>query len=81
VLSRPNCVAASYKLATVFPKAELYTLSAQLKRAAISIPANIAEGHGRMHLGDYMHHLSFARGSIMELETHVLLGQHLGFIG
>jgi four helix bundle protein len=52
----------------------------QIQRAAVSIPANIAEGHGREHLGDYMHHLSIANGSLMELETHFLLAERMGYL-
>jgi four helix bundle protein len=47
----------------------------------VSIPANIAEGHGREHLGDYLHHLSIANGSLMELETHMLIAQNLNYLG
>jgi four helix bundle protein len=47
----------------------------------VSIPANIAEGHGREHMGDYLHHLSIANGSLTELETHLLIAQRLDYIG
>lgn len=58
----------------------MYGLANQLRRSAVSVPANIAEGHGREHLGDYLHHLSFANGSLMEVETHILLTEKLRFI-
>ena len=64
---------AIYRATESFPKREIYGLSAQLRRAAVSIPSNIAEGHGREHLGDYLHHLSIANGSLMELETQVII--------
>ncbi|MGH9356498.1 MAG: four helix bundle protein [Terriglobia bacterium] len=59
---------------------EEYGLASQIRRAAVSIPANIAEGHGREHLGDYLRHLSVANGSLMELETHLLIANRLDFI-
>ena len=51
-----------YRLAKALPPEERYGLTSQIQRAAVSIPANIAEGHGRLHRGDYVHHLSMARG-------------------
>ena len=71
---------ASYELTKQFPPNELYGLVSQIRKAAVSIPANIAEGHGREHLGDYLHHLSIANGSLMELETHLLLAGRLGYL-
>jgi four helix bundle protein len=75
-----DLVVASYEVAKQFPQSELYGLVSQIRRAAVSIPANIAEGHGREHLGDYLHHLSMANGSLMELETHFLLAGRLGYL-
>ena len=64
-------VVGCYKFVSNLPKNETYGLISQTQRAAVSIPANIAEGHGRDHLGDYLRHLSIANGSLMELETHI----------
>jgi four helix bundle protein len=74
-------VAEAYRLAEAFPGEEKYGLAQQLKRAAVSVPSNIAEGHGRDHLGEYLHHLSIANGSLMELETHVLIAGRMGYVG
>src|SRR5205085_7174473 len=63
-----------------FPKQELFGLVSQIRRAAGSIPANIAEGQGREHTKEFLNHLSMARGSLMELETHLLLSQRVGFL-
>ena len=60
-----------YTLAKVYPKDELFALTSQTKRAATSIPSNIAEGMGRQYKKDTIHFLHIARGSIYELETHL----------
>ena len=73
-------VVESYRFTNLFPKSETYGLSSQIQRAATSIPANIAEGHGRDHLGDYLHHLSVANGSLMELETHLEIASRLSYV-
>jgi len=75
-----DLVVESYKIVSLLPKNEVYSLGTQIQRAAVSIPANIAEGHGREHLGDYLHHLSCANGSLMELETHFLIANRLSHI-
>ena len=73
-------VVESYSVTRLLPKSESYGLIGQIQRAAVSIPANIAEGHGREHLGDYLRHLSVANGSLMELETHFLIAVELGYV-
>jgi four helix bundle protein len=75
-----DLVVRSYRLAKQLPAAELYGLTSQLQRSAVSIPANIAEGHGRRHLGDYLQHLSVANGSLKELETHLLMASRLSYL-
>jgi four helix bundle protein len=60
-----------YRIARQLPDVERYGLAAQLRRAAVSIPANIAEGFGRFARGDYLHHLSIAAGSLREMQTHL----------
>ncbi|HET7604377.1 MAG TPA: four helix bundle protein [Gemmatimonadales bacterium] len=65
--------AATYAVASSLPSYEIYGLAQQLRRSAVSIPSNIAEGHGRIHRGDYVHHLSVSRGSLAELETQLEL--------
>lgn len=75
-----DLVVESYRLANLLPKNETYGLASQIQRAAVSIPANIAEGHGRDHLGDYLHHLSVANGSLMELETHFHIALRLLYL-
>ena len=68
-----DLVIEAYRISRLLPKTEIFGLTAQIQRAGVSIPANIAEGHGREHLGDYLRHLSIASGSLMELETHMLI--------
>jgi four helix bundle protein len=66
-----------YQLTKSFPKDELFGMTSQIRRAAASIPANIAEGNGRAHTREYLNHLSIARGSLAELETHLLLSKEV----
>ena len=76
-----DLVAKSYELTKHLPPGETYGLAMQIQRAAVSIPANIAEGYGRHHLGDYLHHVSVANGSLKELETHFLIAVRLEYLG
>jgi four helix bundle protein len=67
--------ATCYRKSKALPASELYGMTSQIRRAAASIPANIAEGHGRETTGAYVNALRIAQGSLKELETHVLLAQ------
>ena len=66
-----------YQLTATFPREETYGLSAQIRRAAVSIPANVAEGYGRNQTGNFLNFLRIAQGSVRELETHLLLASRL----
>jgi four helix bundle protein len=66
-----------YGVTSRFPKTELIGMTSQIRRAAASIPANIAEERGRAHTREFRHHLSIARGSLAELETHLILSQEV----
>ncbi|SHK64482.1 four helix bundle protein [Fibrobacter sp. UWEL] len=72
-------VVAVYELVKEFPKSELYALSDQMRRAAVSIPSNIAEGYERKSVNEYIHFLSIARGSKAELETQLFICEQLNF--
>lgn len=69
-----------YCMTTKFPAEEKWGLVAQMRRSAISVPSNIAEGYGRQATGDYRRYLSIARGSLLELETQLRLSKKLNFL-
>jgi four helix bundle protein len=68
-----------YALSADFPKSEVYGLTAQMRRAAVSVAANIAEGHGRETTAALIQFLRIAQGSVKEVETHVIIDQRLDF--
>ncbi len=73
-----NIAEKCYFLTKLFPKDELYGIVQQIRRSAVSIPANIAEGYGRRYTGEYLRFLNIAQGSINELETHLILSERVG---
>nr|WP_317623063.1 four helix bundle protein [Thiohalomonas denitrificans] len=74
-----NLVKSVYDLTAKFPPEERYGLSQQMRRAAVSIPSNIAEGSGRNHSKEYLQFLAISRGSLAELETQLQIAVMLGF--
>ena len=73
-----DLAAEVYRLSRYWPKEELYGLTSQARRSAVSVPANIAEGYGRQSAASYGQFLKVARGSLKELETHLLLAERVG---
>jgi four helix bundle protein len=74
-----DLVTLVYQLTRRFPDDERYGMISQMRRASVSIPANIAEGYGRFHRGDYLRFVSIAQGSVCELETLLILSGRLRF--
>jgi four helix bundle protein len=75
-----DLVVACYRTSERFPNSEAYGLVTQLQRAAVSVPANIAEGQGRNHTKEFLNHLSIAYGSLMEIETHLQIAARLDYV-
>ncbi|MDZ8117317.1 four helix bundle protein [Pontiella agarivorans] len=73
-------VTGVYELTAAFPEDEKFGLTNQMRRAAVSIPSNIAEGSARHHSKDFIHFLRIADGSAAELQTQLLISRNLGFI-
>ncbi|HOD51973.1 MAG TPA: four helix bundle protein [Candidatus Hydrogenedentes bacterium] len=69
-----------YQTTRRFPRDEMYGLTSQLRRAAVSVPSNIAEGHGRKSTKEYLNHLSMAKGSLMEMQTQLEIARRLEFL-
>lgn len=69
-----------YSATRVFPKEEIYALTSQLRRAAVSIPSNIAEGQGRTSSKEFRNFLSMAHGSVREVETPILIAKRLNYL-
>lgn len=74
-----DLVESTYRMTETFPGSERYGITNQLRRAAVSVASNIAEGHARS-TGDYLRHLLISRGSLAEIETQLLLSMRLGYL-
>jgi four helix bundle protein len=73
-------VQSIYEITKDFPKEEIYGLTSQIRRAAVSVPSNIAEGQGRDSTKEFLHHLSIAYGSLMETKTQILIAGNLNYL-
>ena len=74
-----DLVTLVYRATQKFPKEEVYGLTSQLRRAAVSVPSNIAEGQGRRSTKEFLNHLSIARGSLMEVRTQSEISKRLNY--
>jgi four helix bundle protein len=75
-----DLVTEVYKTSSGFPPAEIYGLTRQIRRAAVSVPSNIAEGQARLSTNEFKHFLGTARGSLVEVQTQLVIAERLGFI-
>ncbi|HEY3973414.1 MAG TPA: four helix bundle protein [Candidatus Sulfotelmatobacter sp.] len=75
-----DLVNAVYNVTDAFPKREVYSLTDQIRRAAVSIPSNIAEGQARYSNREFLHYLRHSRGSLAELETQILIAQRRSYL-
>src|SRR5690348_912144 len=75
-----DLVVMVYKLTAGFPREELFGLTLQVRKAAVSVPSNIAEGQGRDTTRDFLHFLSIARGSLQEAETQMFVAERLAYV-
>ena len=76
----PDMVTEVYRITRQFPKEELYGLTSQLRRAAVSVPSNIAEGQGHLTRGEFRQFLGHAKGSLAEVDTQMLIARNLGYL-
>jgi four helix bundle protein len=70
-----------FRVSAAFPQHELYGLTSQIRRGAVSIPSNLAEGAGRITNGEFVQAVGYARGSLLEVETQLIIANRLGYLG
>ena len=75
-----DMVTLVYQMLKSFPKEEQYGIMSQIRRSAVSVPANIAEGQARQHTKEYLQGLYIAKGSLAELETHLIISEKLNYL-
>jgi four helix bundle protein len=75
-----DLVVATYRITQAFPRTEVYGLASQMQRAAVSVPSNIADGHGLKQTQAYSRHIAIASGSLAELEPQLEISDRLGYL-